>query len=187
MTEYRIMDIWMALRLAFTNFVIVSLIGALLSVVLGFQDYLMPLLAAVFIQSVLIYRANSLYLVDSKHHSFTFPRSDIENSIWAILILQPYWNLMRRQTVRLADIENIYLDTKRWQSEQNIVSGNTAKGKTKFKKITKKHVRYCLNVAGRFGSANLAFLNRQKRDEVRNALQQSIANHKVDCKVAELA
>lgn len=187
MTKYQIVDVWMALRLAGVNFVLGSLVVFVVFMLMGFQSYSLFGIVLVMIQSIVIYRANYLYLIDSAEQVFTFPSSDIENSILDILLIRPYWSLMVRKTVPLSAVENIYLDTQRWTSESNIAAGNTAKGKTKFKKSTKKHVRYCLNVAGSFGSANLKFLSRQKRDEVRNGLQQSIQNRKVDSKVAELA
>ena len=187
MARYRIFDVWMALKLAGTNFVVGSVMSVSVLTLMVLQDYSLFSVALIGLQSILIYRANYLYLIDGPHQIFTFPSSDIENNIMDILTFRPYWSLMIRKTVPLSAVENIYLDTQRWTSESNIAAGNTAKGKTKFKKSTKKHVRYCLNVAGRFGSANLKFLSRQKRDELRNALQQSIQNRKVDAKVAELA
>lgn len=187
MMRYQIFDVWMAIRLAAANFVLGSLTVVIFFMIMGLQNYSLFGIVLVLLQSIFIYRANYLYLIDGTQQAFTFPSSDIENSILDILSLRPYWSLIRRKTVPLSAVENIYLDTQRWTSEKNIAIGNTVKGKTKFKKSTKKHVRYCLNVAGSFGSANLKFLSRQKRDEVRNALQQSIQNRKVDAKVAELA
>jgi len=104
----------------------------------------------------------------------TFPRSDIENSILDIVLLKPYWNLMWKMTVNSIEIENLYLDTRRW---------STSTGGRK-----KKHVLYCLNVVGVFGSASFEFVSRQKRDEVRNAISQAAKKHKntnIDNKVAE--
>lgn len=112
----------------------------------------------------------------------------MENSIFAIILLFPYWNLMRTMTVNANDIENIYIDTKRWSTKHKKYSGTTAKGKSKYTSETKRHVRYTINLAGTFGSANLQFLERQKRDEVRNAIQQCVKQHtgkNVDRKVAE--
>lgn len=172
------------------NIVYSSLVIIFLCYLFGYL-YLLPYLAFVlFVQSVLIYRANSRYVVDPSKLVFTFPRSDMENSILAIIMLQPYWNLMRKKTVQLSDIENIYLDTKRWSTTEDVASGSNAKGGTKFKKVSKKHVLYCLNIAGAFGSANLPFLSRQKRDEVRNALEQTIkkvSGKRIDSKVAEFS
>ena len=75
---------------------------------------------------------------------------------------------MRTKTVRCQEIENIYIDTK---NKRN-------------KRI------FTINITGIFGSANLQFTDRQKRDEVRNAIQQCVKLHtgnNVDRKVAEFA
>jgi hypothetical protein len=128
----------------------------------------------VFFQSILIYRANSSYEIDLDSGRVTFPRSDIENSILDIIVLKPYWNLVRRMTVNSVEIENLFLDTRRW-------STSTGGGK-------KKHVLYCLNIVGAFGSASFEFGGRQKRDEVRNAISQVVkkkTNRNIDKKVAE--
>lgn len=187
MKVYKIYDVWMALRKSGTNLLILSAVAVFICYLFDLLQVLPMILVLIFIQSVIIYRANHLYKVDQVNQTFAFPASDLENSILAIILLQPYWNLMRRKTVLLAEIENLYLDTQRWSTKQQVVTGTTAKGKTKFKQSTKKHVRYCINVAGTFGSANLDFLSRQKRDEVRNALQQSVKNTSIDSKVSELA
>ncbi|HAW93168.1 MULTISPECIES: hypothetical protein [unclassified Arsukibacterium] len=190
MQVYDITDVWMALKLAGKN-VFWGLIVILPLCYIFERLHILPYLAAIlFAQSILIYIANSRYVIDPVKQVFIFPRSDMENSVFSIITLQPYWNLMRRKTVPLSDIENIYLDTKRWSTSESVVTGNDAKGRTKFKKVNKKHVLFRLNVTGSFGSANLPFLSRQKRDEVRNALEQSIkkaSGRRVDSKVAELA
>jgi hypothetical protein len=190
MLIYKIADVWMALKITGKNLILASLVIIFLCYLFGYLHFLPYLAIALFVQSVVIYRANSLYVIDSSKLVFTFPRSDMENSILAIITLQPYWNLMRKKEVPLSDIENIYLDTKRWSTNEDVARGSNAKGGTKFKKVSKKHVLYRLNVTGAFGSANLPFLNRQKRDEVRNALEQTIkkvSGKKIDSKVAELS
>jgi hypothetical protein len=96
---------------------------------------------------------------------------------------------MRRRTVKISSIENIYLDTQRWTESKDVVSGSYSSGKTKFRKVKKKHVLFNINVTGEFGSANFKFVNRQKRDELRNALEQAVKKIKgavVDKKVSEL-
>ena len=129
-----------------------------------------------------MYSKNSSTLIDLSAGVIVFPRSDIENSVLQIILLAPYWNLMRRKTVHALEVENIYIDTKRWTSKsKSFING---------KKINKKNVRYTLNIAGTFGSANLQFLERQKRDEVRNAIQQCVKKHSgknIDRKVAEFS
>ena len=143
----------------------------------------------VFIQSIIIYFANRRYIIDLDSGLITFPRSDIENSVIAILLLYPYWNLMRTITINAIDIENVYLDTKRWSTKHQVSNGATTDGAIKYKTETKNHILYTINLTGTFGSANLQFLSRQKRDEVRNAIQQSVKLHNgrnIDRKVAEL-
>ena len=95
---------------------------------------------------------------------------------------------MRTMTIDSSEIENIYMDTKRWTTKHKKYMGVTTGGKAKYKTKTKNHVRYTINIAGTFGSANLQFLDKQKRDEVRNALQQSVKRYtdkNIDRKVAE--
>lgn len=191
MKNYVIRDVWMALSLAGKN----ALYGLVLLGVLAFLGfpYAVPLGALVAVQSVIIYFANRRYYIDNEAGTFTFPRSDIENRIFHILLLAPYWNLMRTRTVSLSDIENIYLDTQRWTSKRQKLFVPTNKDGSSSRHgstVNKKHIRYTLNITGSFGSANLQFLSRQKRDELRNALQQSIKNasgRNVDKKVAEFS
>jgi hypothetical protein len=204
MNKYIIKDVWMALRISLKNMMIMLFImwaavffifsGTNMTVtdmtshyIFNFALIMSPLVVA---QSVIIYFANRPYIIDLDSGSITFPRSDIENSIAAILLLFPYWNLMRTKTIHASDIENIYLDTKRWSTKHKTSNGMTASGKAKHKTGTQNHVRYTVNIVGTFGSANLAFLGRQKRDEVRNAIQQSVKKYSginVDRKVAEFS
>lgn len=142
----------------------------------------------IFIQSIIIYFANRRYVVDLETGLITFPRSDIENSIMAIILFYPYWNLMRTKTIHAKEIENLYLDTKRWNTKHQVYSGQTSKGTSKYRTETKNHIRYTINIVGTFGSANLQFLDRQKRDEVRNAIQQcvkEVSGKNIDRKVSE--
>ncbi len=202
MHRYVINDIWMALKIAFKNFFILMIILGL-SFTIGtnildtneyssYKDLLKIVAIAIgvliFIQSVIIYFANRRYIIDLNTGLVTFPRSDIQNSILAIILLFPYWNLMRTLTINASQIENVYLDTKRWTTSYQKTSGYSDSGKPRYKNETTKHVRYTLNIAGTFGSANLQFLDRQKRDEVRNAIEQCVklySNKSIDKKVAE--
>ncbi len=204
MHKYVINDVWMALKLSFKNlFVwilalwgILVLFGSVIEPsdtfaknILSYYFYFSVVMTPIIIiQSMFIYFANRIYIVDLETGLITFPRSDIENSILEIVLLIPYWNLMRTKTIHASEIENLYLDIKRWSSKHKVSNGTTAAGKTKYRTETKKHVKYTINVAGTFGSANLQFLKRQKRDEVRNAIQQCVKQHcgeSVDRKVAE--
>ena len=96
--------------------------------------------------------------------------------------------LLDLEVEHFTEIENIYIDTKRWSTTRKVYNGRTASGKTKFKQKTVNHVSYDLNIVGTFGSAKLNFNDRQKRDEVRNALQQTakkLFGKNIDRKVSE--
>lgn len=204
MHKYVVNDVWMAIKLSSKNFFswMIVLWGILIFLGLNFDQvdnsskefigyysfFSIIMTPIILIQSILIYFANRRYIVDLESGLITFPRTDIANSILAIILLYPYWNLMRTKTIHASEIENLYLDTKRWTTSHKVSNGTTAGGKTKYKTETKKHVRYTINIAGTFGSANLQFLDRQKRDEVRNAIQQCVKLHSgndIDRKVSE--
>ena len=178
---YDIRDIWTAIYISVYNFFIVSSILTLImiSVVFNTAEENIPIILIYFyisitillVQSILIYRSNRRYFIDLSTGLIKFPRSDVENSILEILLLLPYWNLMRTITIPCINIENIYIDTKK-QSK------------------TKRKAKYAINIIGTFGSAKLQFIDRQKRDEVRNAIQQCVKEYtgkNIDKKVAEFA
>lgn len=186
--QQKTIDVWAALRLALFNVILMSLISIFIySFVYTALDELnisprvsafLMLMSALFILfsvtigSILIYRANSRYMIDLENDAFTFPASDLENSILQIIIFAPLWNLYRRKTVALTSIQNIYLDT----------LPNTKKYNGK--------PRYRINITGDFGSARLDFLSRQKRNEVRSALSLAVkkaSGRKIDRKIAEFS
>lgn len=203
MHKYDIRDIWMALKLSSNNFFSLIILIWLPTIFLYFNPLaikidnttlsniyiiVLVLTGLIFIQSIIIYLANRKYIIDLEKGTITFPKSDVENSIFAIILLFPYWNLMRTMTITASELENVYIDTKRWSTKHQTYAGTTDKGKSKYRNETKNHVRYTINITGKFGSANLQFLERQKRDEVRNAIQQCIKQHtgkNIDKKVAE--
>lgn len=152
--EYIIRDVYAGLRLAKSNFMALSFLAFGISLYYLFEHktefkdvctYITIVNIIILIQSIIIYRCNSTYKVDAEGF-VTFPRTDVENSILQIIILAPYWNLMRTRTVHISEIENVYL------------AGNNT-----------DH----LDVAGTFGSCRFEFSNRQKRNEVRNALTRA--------------
>lgn len=182
MHKYVIKDVWVALKLAFTTYISMCMVYVILTYFtegtklhIYLNKYFLIFLIVALIQCILIYFANRKYVIDVETGFVTFPRSDIENSILDIIIFKPFWNLMRTRTIHCNEIENIYLDTQR-------KTHKTSKNKTERK------IEYNLNIVGTFGSANLLFYSRQKRDEVRNAINQVIKHHKkinIDKKVAE--
>jgi hypothetical protein len=183
-----IRDVWHALLLAGKNIFFAGIVIVFVSS--GNEEILYGLVVLLLVQSIVIYRANSKYTINIEQNSFIFPRSDIENSIFQILIGAKYWNLMRTKSVSLSEIENIYIDTKRWETKTKKQVGNYKDGKARHGTVTKKHVRFRINVTGSFGSANLSFLDRQKRDEVRSALQVAVkksTGKNIDRKVSEFS
>ena len=124
MHKYEIYDVWMALKLSLKNFFSLILFLSLITVGLFFlatynnrkidditiEKYTYVMIIAIFIiflQSIIIYFANRKYIIDLDTNLITFPRSDIENSILAIVFLYSYWNLMRTITINSNEIENM--------------------------------------------------------------------------------
>lgn len=185
MKSYKIKDVWMALELAKKVFVyefiaviaVICLFGSRMSDILIYALFGAALFGALILHTIIVYVVNSSYEINEEH--FTFPRSDIENSIFAIILLIPYWNLARKMRVRTDEIENLYIDS------HKRAPFSISKGK-KQKAIT----YYGINVTGSFGSAHLIFKSRQKRDETRNAIAQCVrkaTGARVDKKVAEFS
>lgn len=211
MNSYIIYDIWHGLSLAFKNFfsvlfLVIFLFVGYIAIHSSFDLYLslvfideqftiikyaaLTIVSLLIIQGFFIYFANKSYIIDCETGSITFPRSDVENKFWEILLLVSYWNLMRTRTINASEIENLYIDTKRWTTTSRVYSGSTSKGKARYRTQTNRHVLYTINIAGTFGSANLSFSSRQKRDETRNAIQQCVKQHSsinIDRKVAEFS
>jgi hypothetical protein len=181
-------DVWHALTIVGKNILWSSIVIFFLSS--GNEEVLYALVFLLLVQSLIIYRANSKYKINTETNYFIFPRSDIENSIFQILIGAKYWNLMRTKSISLLEIENVYIDTKRWETKTRKQVGNYKDGNQRYGNVTKKHVRFRINVTGSFGSANLSFLDRQKRDEVRSALQVAVnksTGKNIDRKVSEFS
>lgn len=76
--------------------------------------------------------------------SLSFPASDVENSLLALLLGKSLWGHLFRERLPLADVEHL---------------ANDGHGK-----------RWRLNVSGVFGSRQIEFSSKQKRDECRAAL-----------------
>lgn len=152
--EYIIKDVYSGLDIARGNLFLLWFIGFVVSMIylLVLKEdyktvctYITMFNIIILIQSLIMYRCNSFYRID-KEGFVTFPRTDVENSIFQIIILLPYWNLMRTRTVHISEVENVYLTGTRTNH---------------------------LDVAGTFGSCRFEFSNKQKRNEVRNALTRA--------------
>lgn len=154
---YNIKDVWFGLKLSFSNFFTLFFINSGLTIlaflifkinILFVMIYLIISTIIFFIQSVIIYFKNSRYFINVDKNEVVFPKSDIENSVLEILVFAPYWNLMRSKIVQISDIQNIYIN-----AEDEAIN---------------------LDVTGTFGSCRFIFSTKQKRNEVRNALVNSV-------------
>jgi len=186
----QVVDVWNSLRLSFKNLFLATIALYLLLLYFNYIQFFQVGFFLICVQSILIYLRNSKYIIDFDRSTFTFPRTDIENSILEILIGSRYWNLMRTKTIQLSDIDNIYIDTKRWSTSYRKRVGNYKSGAAKYRTSKKRHIRYTINITGSFGGANLSFLGRQKRDEVRSMLQGSVKDvtgRNIDRKIAEFS
>lgn len=86
----------------------------------------------------------------------SFPAEDVENTFWEIITLKQFFNHWRRIKIPLSEILRIDNDTIKFRA-----------GKNSFK-------QYGLNISGTFGSQQLVFANKQKRDECRALLAHAL-------------
>jgi len=105
------------------------------------------------------------YEVDLEDGTFSFPASDVENSVMDIVTLKSVRNLMHRDTLNLDELEALNNETKRWTSKSKDSNGRM---------VTKKHVKYLLNISGEFGSRQFKFNSKQKRDECRAMFNRAV-------------
>jgi hypothetical protein len=102
--------------------------------------------------------------VSLENKTFSFPASDVENNVIDIITLKQFRDLSKRETLKLNEVEALANEIKRWST-----SSTDSKGK----KTTKKHVKFLLNISGDFGSRQLEFNSKQKRDECRAMLNRA--------------
>lgn len=100
-------------------------------------------------------------VVNSIDNKISFPASDVENSIMDIITFKSFRELQNRASFRLSDIEGLNNETNRWTTRNS--EGETI-----------RHVRYLLNISGLFGSQQLSFDSKQKRDECRSSIRAGL-------------
>lgn len=176
---YKTKDVWTAIKFSAKNFIDALIIMSVLSFVglsaggatletIKYTEF--SIIGILLIMMVIQYQQNSAYTIDLNTGKITFPATDVETSFWHVIFLVPYWNLLRTKTVDASEIEGLYLDSNRTGLENTTGLFN-------------------LSVVGTFGSAKLEFVDRQKRDEVRNAIIQAVRKFRSDdlaFQVAEL-
>ncbi len=168
-------DIWLALQKLGTVLAVVSVIGALfgfavnklfsinMEEVIWGSAILANIIAAKYTLSVWNSYSQGI-VADIENNTFSFPASDVENSIVEILTLKPLVDFAKRNSYAISEINSLNNETKRWSTKSK-----DNEGKTK----TKQHVQWLLNISGDFGSQQLEFTSKQKRDECRAMLSSA--------------
>lgn len=153
--QRRIADIWLAIKITGTVFFAITGIATIASIVLSLfiahgidARIVLPcimlswLLSSWFIVKVWVTYSTGI-VIDAENSTLSFPATDVENSIIDILMLKPLFNHARRETIRLASISSVMNETR----------------------VKSSH--YAINISGSFGSRQLLFHSKQKRDEFR--------------------
>lgn len=156
--QRRIADVWLALKTTGMVFAIVSAFGVaasigltlLLSGAIDLRAILLGLPVTWLIFSWFIVRVWLTYhegiVIDAGKSEISYPASDVETGLIAILTLKRFFGHGRRERLRLSSIEGVMNETR------------TRRG------------HYAVNIAGSFGSRQLVFDSKQKRDEFRAAV-----------------
>jgi len=172
-------DVWGAIKIMFTIILTLAILSVLPLLfkaynVETFSQYsfkyslyvFIGLLVVFFIPIVKVWNAYyGGYEVDLEDQTFSFPASDLENSIMDIVTLKRLRNLLHRETLNLNELEALNNETKRWTTKSKDSNGRT---------VSRKHVQYLLNISGDFGSRQFKFTSKQKRDECRAMVNRAI-------------
>ena len=103
-------------------------------------------------------------IINLSEGTLSFAAEDIENTFWEIITFKQFFNHWQRMSVSLQEILRIDNDTIKMGKGKNMVK------------------YYGLNVSGTFGSQQIVFTKKQKRDECRAQLAHvlnKILNKKV--------
>jgi len=115
------------------------------------------------IQSYYIFIANKSYKIDLETQTITVPKSGFGQTSSGSFSIDYYWNLLKKQTISINDIEDVIIDTKRFES--------TNKENNHDKQL---NVVYQLKIIGSFGSSFFKFKSREKRNEISDAICQAV-------------
>lgn len=174
-TNRVVRDFWHALKVSFLTGLI-SFICLFTIVIVGKEEKLFvnpfekeeTLFLLLFIGCfLLMIRVYYVYIqgVALKDEKFSWPASDVENSFFDLITLKRLRGLFYRESINAFDIEYVTNDF-----------GYT--GQKGFKQKI-----YGLNISGSFGSRNIRFYSKQKRDEARNILR-SFCKTKIEADIA---
>lgn len=166
---YTVVDIWHAVRAAFSCWlallISLCLVGTLL-IMLLMSDFRPALwvgiwccgsLVAASVFGWRVWQAQSPGIrIDPSSATLSFSADDLENSLHDILSLRRFFDHAQRIQIAIDDIQRLDNDT------QRVGQGRSHRR------------RYGLNLSGDFGSYQLMFSHKQKRDECRALLVQVI-------------
>ena len=156
--QRRIADIHLALKTTSVVLIEISAFGALLGFLanasfgmLHGEWVVLGVVVAWLLFSPFIFRVWFTYhdgiIVDVGNDRLSSPASDVESSLLEIITFRRFFNHGRTESLHLSSVEAAMNETQ------------TSKG------------RYAINLAGSFGSRQLAFDSKQKRDEFRAAVE----------------
>ena len=164
---YEIQSFSTAFNIAIANFAGIAGVSFILGAfVIGGGIGFMFILSWVIIaatQSYYIFIANKSYKIDIEAATITIPKSGYGQTDSLSVTIDSYWNLMKRQTININDIEDVILETTRVETSN--------KEKTGSKEL---HIMYNLKIIGSFGSSYFKFKSREKRNEIGTAICQAI-------------
>lgn len=150
-----VLDVWLALQMTTAILVLTGGVAfvAYAFVRTGFPTVKIALCVAVpIILALRVFHAYSQGItIEPAANRISWPASDMEGGLLDILTLKRLWGHFFRESVRLDEIFDLRNDTVRMN----------------------KVVRHRLNVSGAFGSRQLEFSSKQKRDECRVCIQRA--------------
>ena len=115
------------------------------------------------VQSYYIFKANKSYTIDLEAQTITIPKSGFGQTDSFSFNVDFYWNLMKKQTINIKEIEDLIVDTKRFES--------TNKENNHDKQL---NIFYQLKIIGSFGSSFFKFKSREKRNEISDAICHAV-------------
>jgi hypothetical protein len=166
LAKQEIVDIWGAIRVTAMVVTQVAFLGGVSGFLLGYAwlgqfsvvAVIASTLSALLLSVAFIHRVwrvhSSGIVIDKKEGTLTFPAADVENTVVDILTFRSFFNLARTETLKLSAVRDISNDTKR----------TSAAAKRPHQD------RYGVNIMGIFGSRQIPFNSKQKRDEFRSAI-----------------
>ncbi|HYC42785.1 MAG TPA: hypothetical protein VEB70_07340 [Noviherbaspirillum sp.] len=144
----------------------IGIVGLVIGLIIGVPFAGIALLLTLFAR----YLGNvfaALYigvLIDVENDLVSLAGSELDNSILDIVTLKAARNMAKRDVFPLSEVEGVFCQTRRWSEKVNGSNGRSR---------TVQRVKYGLNLTGLFGSRNIEFSSKQKRDECRSALLTS--------------